>query len=68
MSKTVKVVEAAAILGVSPQYVRVAMQQGVLKIGSAVKMSSMWTYNIQADKLSEAVGHDISEELSLIRR
>ena len=68
MSKTVKVVEAAAILGVSPQYVRVAMQQGVLKIGSAIKMSSMWTYNIQADKLSEAVGHDISEELSLIRR
>lgn len=67
MSKTVKVIEAAAILGVSPQYVRVAMQQGALKIGSAIKMSSMWTYNIQQDKLSEAVGRDITDELNSLR-
>lgn len=32
--------EAAAILNVSPQFVRVAMQQGKLPIGTAVQMSS----------------------------
>lgn len=36
--------EAAAILNVSPQFVRVAMQQGKLPIGTAVQMSSIWTY------------------------
>ena len=38
--------EAAAILNVSPQFVRVAMQQGKLPIGTAVQMSSIWTYHI----------------------
>jgi len=67
MSKRVSVIEAAAILGASPQYVRIGLQQGALKIGSAVKMSSSWTYNIQADKLSEAVGHDVEDELRRLR-
>lgn len=39
-------VEAAAILHASPQFVRVAMQQEKLPIGTAIKMSSIWTYNI----------------------
>lgn len=37
--------EAAAILNTSPQFVRVAMQQGKLPIGIAIKMSTKWTYN-----------------------
>lgn len=36
-------VEAAAILHASPQFVRVAMQQQKLPIGTAIKMSSIWT-------------------------
>lgn len=36
-------VEAAAILHASPQFVRIAMQQGKLPIGTAIKMSSIWT-------------------------
>ena len=63
MSKRVSVIEAAAILGASPQYVRIGLQQGALKFGTAVKMSNSWTYNIQADKLSETVGHDGEDEL-----
>ena len=39
-------VEAAEILNTSPQFVRVAMQQGKLPIGIAIKMSTKWTYNI----------------------
>lgn len=42
----VSVKEAASLLGVSPQFVRIAMQKGVLPIGTAVKMSSKWTYHI----------------------
>ena len=37
-------VEAAAILHASPQFVRVAMQQEKLPIGTAIKMSSIWTF------------------------
>ena len=43
--------EAAAIIGASPQFVRVGMQTGQLPIGAAVKMSSIWTYNISRDRL-----------------
>ena len=35
-------VEAAAILHASPQFVRIAMQQGKLPIGTAIKMSSIY--------------------------
>ena len=38
--------EAAVILNVSPQFIRIAMQQGKLPIGTAVQMSSIWTYHI----------------------
>lgn len=34
----IKTSEAAAVMGCSPQFVRVAMQQGKLGIGDAVKM------------------------------
>jgi hypothetical protein len=45
--------EAAAILNVSPQFVRVAMQQGKLPIGTAVQMSSIWTYHIDIFRIRE---------------
>lgn len=60
--------EAAAIIGASPQFVRVAMQQGQLPIGCAVKMSSIWTYNISRDRLAEYVGRNIDGELKQIRK
>lgn len=60
-------VEAAIILEVSPQFVRVAMQQGKLPIGTAVKMSSIWTYHISGKLLEEYSGKDIEKELKRIR-
>lgn len=59
--------EAAEILHVSPPFVRVAMQQGKLPIGTAVKMSSIWTYNISEKLLAEYSGKDIPAELERIR-
>lgn len=43
--------EAAAVLGVSEQFIRIGLQTGRLPIGYAVKMSSRWTYYIDPDKL-----------------
>lgn len=63
----IKVVEAATILNVSDQFVRIAMQQGVLNIGAAVKMSSVWTYNISEKLLADYSGKNIEEELAKIR-
>lgn len=42
----IKVTEAAALLHVSDQFVRIGMQRGILPIGTALKMSTKWTYQI----------------------
>ena len=47
----IKVKEAAELLGVSEQYIRLGMQRGQLPIGSCVKMSSRYTYHIVAGQL-----------------
>ena len=59
--------EAAVILNVSPQFVRVAMQQGKLPIGTAIKMSSQWTYHISPKLLEEYCGKNVEEEIKKIR-
>lgn len=59
--------EAAAILNTSPQFIRVAMQQEKLPIGTAIKMSTRWTYNISGKLLAEYSGKDIEKELEKIR-
>ena len=61
--------EAAEIIGASPQFVRVAMQRGVLNIGVAMKMpgSSQWTYNISPKLLEEYSGRDIKKEIERLR-
>ena len=45
----VKVKEAAKRMGVSESYVRMGLRLGRLPFGSAVKMSSVWTYDIRRD-------------------
>ena len=47
MRVTVK--DAAKIMGVSEQFIRIGLQQNRLPIGTAVKMSSVWTYYISAE-------------------
>lgn len=59
--------EAAVILNVSPQFVRIAMQQGKLPIGTAVKMSSMWTYHISEKLLADYSGKNVEQEIEKIR-
>mgnify|MGYP004645947461 CR=1 FL=1 len=64
----ITVVEAAKILHVSDQFVRIGMQRDVLPIGTALKMSSKWTYQISEKLLAQYSGADIAAELEQIRR
>lgn len=52
----VSVTQAAEILGKSPQFIRIGLQRELLPIGTAVKMSSIWTYHISPKLLEEYVG------------
>jgi len=69
VTRKITTAEAAAIINSSPQFVRAAMQQGVLPIGCAIKMpdSPTWTYNISPKLLAEYIGKDIEKELKLLR-
>lgn len=58
MKKNISVKEAAEILGVSEQFIRIGLQREKLPIGTAVKMSSRWTYHISPKLLKEYIGEE----------
>lgn len=60
----ISVREAAKILGKSEQFVRIGLRRGLLPIGTAVKMSSIWTYHISPKLLEEYSGVDLKQEVS----
>lgn len=59
MKNRVSVAEAAEVMGVSQQFVRIGMQRGKLPIGDCVKMSSKYTYYISPLLLSKYTGVEI---------
>lgn len=52
LTDRVTVKEAAKLMGVSEQFIRIGLQRGELPIGSCVKMSSKWTYHISRSRLN----------------
>lgn len=56
MSERISITQAAQMMGVSEQFVRIGMQRGILPIGSCVKMSSKYTYFIARERLNEYLG------------
>jgi hypothetical protein len=48
--------ECAELLGKSQQWVRIALQEGIVPFGYAVKMSSRWSYHISAARVYEYLG------------
>lgn len=52
---------AARVLGVSPQFIRIGLQQGRLPFGSAVKFKGKYSYHISPALLAEYMGMDINE-------
>ena len=61
LPEKITVKQAAALLGVSEQFVRIGMRRGELPIGSAVKMSSVWTYHISPKQLADYIGTEIEQ-------
>lgn len=55
----ITVKEAAALLGVSEQFLRIGLQQGKFPFGTAVKMSSRWSYFISSAQFLQYIGLDI---------
>jgi seryl-tRNA synthetase len=55
-NKCMSVKEAAELMGKSQQFIRVGLQRGILPFGTAVKMSSMWTYYISPKLFYEYTG------------
>ena len=53
------IVEAAELMHVSQQFIRVGLQRGILPFGYAVKTSSKWTYYISPAKFTEYTGINI---------
>ena len=56
--KNIPINVAADLLNKSPQFVRIGLQNQRLPIGSAVKMSSQWTYHISYEMLKNYIGID----------
>lgn len=57
--RNVSVAEIARVIGKDPQYVRVGLQQGILKFGHAFKMgnSSEYSYYCPDKKVWEETGY-----------
>lgn len=51
----VSVKDAARMMGVSQQFIRIGLQRGILPFGVAVKMSDRFTYHISLKKLKEYI-------------
>ena len=50
------VAEAAKVMGVSQQFIRIGMQRGLLPIGAAVKLRSRWAYYISPQLVERFTG------------
>lgn len=56
-AENVTIAEAARLMGVSQQFVRVGLQKGILPFGYAVQVSaSRYTYFISKQKFAEHTG------------
>ena len=67
MIKKITPNQAAEVMGCSPQFIRIGMQRNLLDIGDAIKMSSIWTYNISPGKLAARQGITIEQLNDLIK-
>ena len=57
----ISVKQAAQSMGKSEQFVRIGLQRGLLPIGKAIKMSSMWTYYISPKLFEEFTGQKVQD-------
>ena len=56
--KNIPINIVAELLNKSPQFVRIGLQSQRLPIGSAVKMSTQWTYHVSYEMLKNYIGEE----------
>ena len=61
MLRNIKVKDAARLMGKSEMFVRIGLQRGSLKFGTAEKISSKYTYHISPKLFYEYLGIDVNE-------
>lgn len=61
MGANIKVSDAAKIMGKSQQFIRVGLQRNLLPFGTAIKMTTMWTYHISPKLFYDYVGLEYRE-------
>lgn len=61
MENRLTVKQAATLMGVSEQFVRVGLQQKVLTFGCAIKNKSKWSYFISTQKFIQETGIQIEK-------
>lgn len=59
--KNVPVSIAAELMGVSPQFLRIGLRNKRFSFGSAVKMSTHWTYHISPLSLMSYLGAEVNQ-------
>jgi hypothetical protein len=57
------VVDAAKLMGVTQQFIRMGLQQEKLPFGWAVKNSGRWSYYISPEKFTEYTGIKVPDEV-----
>lgn len=57
----ISVKKASKITGMSEQFIRIGLQRNLLPIGTAVKMSSRWTYYISPKLLEDYTGERVGD-------
>lgn len=56
---SLSVIEAAKIMGVSPQFIRLGLQQERLPIGVAIQSSeNRWVYDVREHLVKQYMGED----------
>lgn len=56
LEKRISIQKAAKIMGTSEQYVRIGLRNNRFPFGSAVKISTQWTYHIAPKPFYEYIG------------
>lgn len=52
----ISVAQAAKLMGVSPQFIRIGLQRDLLPIGKAVKFKKNWSYYISPTQFEAFTG------------
>jgi hypothetical protein len=63
MKKKLSVKEVASLMGKSTQFVRIGLQRGAFPFGSAVKLSSRWSYHISPELFYEYINGKKEEHI-----